>query len=81
MDDLLVGATTALPLPLPLRPLFFSFLPCVRARDGAMREPQGQEDAEEEEAGESGAAPRQGCFLVAVMVTMARRASQPRLRF
>ena len=48
--------------------------------DGAMREPQGQEDAEEE-AGESGAAPRKGCFLVVVMVTMARRASQPRFRF
>jgi hypothetical protein len=76
MDDPLVGTTTALPTP-PL-PLFFL---CLRARGGAMPEPQSQlEDGEEdEETGESGvavateAAAHQGFLLVIVTMLAAVR--------
>jgi hypothetical protein len=67
MDDPVVGSATA-PPPLPL--LFFL---CLRARDGAMREPEEQEDGEEkaEENWVVAAPPHQG-FLV-TMVTMTER--------
>jgi hypothetical protein len=76
MDDPLVGTTTAPPTPpLPL------FLLCLRARGGAMPEPQSQlEDGEEEEtaSGESGvvvaaAAPHKGFLLVTVTMLAAVR--------
>jgi hypothetical protein len=76
MDDPLVGTSTAPPTPpLPL------FLLCLRARGGAMPEPQSQlEDGEEEDAaGESevvvaaAAAPHQGFLLVTVTMLAAVR--------